>query len=134
MNIDSQDTPLVLLCPAWKKWGTATTVKSKTIILHSRQDDVIPFKDCCWHESWSAFITFRIPRLVRYCEIPTTRIAALRNKDLGMLERNVIQHSPAIFEMQLVPSVATRGLSVAVFATHQGDIESCLVCQYFEQQ
>lgn len=45
MNIDSKDTPLVLLCPAWKNWGTATTVKPNTIILHSRQDDVIPFAD-----------------------------------------------------------------------------------------
>ena len=45
INIDSCDTPLVLLCPAWKKWGTATTVKKSTIILHSRQDDVVPFTD-----------------------------------------------------------------------------------------
>ena len=45
MNIDSGDTPLVLLCPAWKKWGTATTVKPNTIILHSRADDVVPFAD-----------------------------------------------------------------------------------------
>ena len=45
MNIDSKDTPLVLLCPAWKNWGTATTVKPNTIILHSRQDEVIPFAD-----------------------------------------------------------------------------------------
>ena len=45
INIESKDTPLVLLCPAWKKWGTATTVKPNTIILHSRQDDVIPFAD-----------------------------------------------------------------------------------------
>ena len=43
MNIDSKDTPLVLLCPAWKKWGTTTAVKKNTIILHSRQDDVAPF-------------------------------------------------------------------------------------------
>jgi hypothetical protein len=43
VNIDSQDTPLVLLCPAWKKWGTATKVKANTTILHSRQDDVVPF-------------------------------------------------------------------------------------------
>ena len=43
MNIDSGDTPLVLLCPAWKKWGTATTVKPNTTILHSRADDVVPF-------------------------------------------------------------------------------------------
>ena len=45
INIDSKDTPLVLLCPAWKKWGTATTVNFNTIILHSRQDDVVPFSD-----------------------------------------------------------------------------------------
>ena len=43
MNID--ETPLVLMCPAWKNWGTATTVKPQTTILHSRQDDVIPFAD-----------------------------------------------------------------------------------------
>ena len=45
MNIDSRDTPLVLLCPAWRKWGTATTVKPSTLILHSRADDVVPFAD-----------------------------------------------------------------------------------------
>lgn len=45
VNLKSCDTPLVLLCPAWKNWGTATTVKPNTIILHSRQDDVIPFAD-----------------------------------------------------------------------------------------
>jgi hypothetical protein len=45
MNIESGDTPLVLLCPAWKKWGEATTVKPNTRILHSRQDDAIPFAD-----------------------------------------------------------------------------------------
>lgn len=45
MNVESKDTPLVLLCPAWKKWGTATTVKSNTTILHSRQDDVVPFEN-----------------------------------------------------------------------------------------
>lgn len=45
VNIDSKDTPLVLLCPAWKNWGMATTVKPKTVILHSRQDDVIAFAD-----------------------------------------------------------------------------------------
>jgi hypothetical protein len=45
MNIDSNDTPLVLLCPAWRNWGLASAVKPNTIILHSRQDDVIPFAD-----------------------------------------------------------------------------------------
>lgn len=45
MNIDSSETPLVLLCPAWKNWGTADTVKADTVILHSRADDVIPMAD-----------------------------------------------------------------------------------------
>ena len=45
VNMESGDTPLVLLCPAWMNWGTATAVKPNTIILHSRQDDVIPFSD-----------------------------------------------------------------------------------------
>jgi hypothetical protein len=45
MNIQSGDTPLVLLCPAWKRWGTAKTVKPRTLILHSRTDEVIPFAE-----------------------------------------------------------------------------------------
>ncbi len=45
MNIASGDTPIVLLCPAWKKHGTARTVKKNTTILHSRADDVVPFGD-----------------------------------------------------------------------------------------
>ena len=45
MNLASGDTPLVLLCPAWKRWGTARAVKENTTILHSRADDVVPFAD-----------------------------------------------------------------------------------------
>jgi hypothetical protein len=45
MNIKVGDARLVLLCPAWKKWGTVTTVKPGTVILHSRADEVIPFTD-----------------------------------------------------------------------------------------
>ena len=45
MNIKSGAAKLVLLCPAWKKFGKARTVKPGTVILHSRADDVIPFAD-----------------------------------------------------------------------------------------
>jgi hypothetical protein len=45
MNIDSGEAQLVLLCPAWKKWGMARTVRPGTVILHSRADDVVPFAD-----------------------------------------------------------------------------------------
>ncbi len=43
MNINSGAAKLVLLCPAWKNWGTANAVRPDTVILHSRSDDVIPF-------------------------------------------------------------------------------------------
>src|ERR1700719_766641 len=45
MNINSGGAKLVLLCPAWKNWGTVKTVNRGTVILHSRADDVIPFAD-----------------------------------------------------------------------------------------
>lgn len=45
MNINSGDAKLVLLCPAWKNWGTAKSVRPDTVILHSRADEVIPFAD-----------------------------------------------------------------------------------------
>ena len=45
MNLNSGETKLVLLCPAWKKWGSAKTVRPSTVILHSKNDDVIPFAD-----------------------------------------------------------------------------------------
>jgi alpha-beta hydrolase superfamily lysophospholipase len=60
MNINSGDAKLVLLCPAWKKYGTAGTVKAATIILHSRADDVVPFA----HSE----------ELVRNSKLPTTSV------------------------------------------------------------
>lgn len=45
MNINSGEAKLVLLCPAWKRWGTVKNVKPGTVILHSKDDDVIPFAD-----------------------------------------------------------------------------------------
>ena len=45
MNLNSGNVPLVLLCPAWKRWGQVCTVKPGTQILHSREDEVIPFDE-----------------------------------------------------------------------------------------
>lgn len=45
MNVQSGSIPLVLLCPAWKRWGTCRKLKSNAVILHSRRDDVIPFAE-----------------------------------------------------------------------------------------
>ena len=45
VNLDSGSARLVLICPAWKKWGLAKITKPGTLILHSRADDVVPFTD-----------------------------------------------------------------------------------------
>jgi len=45
MNIESGEASFILLCPAWKKYGTAKTVKDGAVILHSRADDVVPFAE-----------------------------------------------------------------------------------------
>ena len=45
MNVQAGQTPLVLLCPAWKRWGAVKTVNRQSVILHSRADDVVPFAD-----------------------------------------------------------------------------------------
>jgi hypothetical protein len=45
MNIDSAGARLVLLCPAWRRWETARSVKPGTVILHSETDDVVPIAD-----------------------------------------------------------------------------------------
>ena len=45
MNLDSGSTPQVLLCPAWKRWGTVKEARPGTVILHSEADDVIPIAE-----------------------------------------------------------------------------------------
>lgn len=45
ININSGNPQLVLLCPAWKKRGMVKSVRSDTVILHSRSDDVILSSD-----------------------------------------------------------------------------------------
>jgi hypothetical protein len=45
MNMSVGDVRLVLLCPAWKKFGPRQTIKAGTVVLHSRLDDVVPFVD-----------------------------------------------------------------------------------------
>jgi len=45
MNMSVGGVRLVLLCPAWKKFGSRRTVKAGTMILHSRLDDVVAFGD-----------------------------------------------------------------------------------------
>ena len=45
MTIDGGGAKLVLLCPAWRKYGTARTVKAGTVVLHTQAGGVVPFGD-----------------------------------------------------------------------------------------
>lgn len=45
MNLRPHAARLVLLCPAWRKYGAASTIRAGSVILHSRADDVVPFAD-----------------------------------------------------------------------------------------
>jgi len=43
MNLRQVFVRLVLLCPAWRWFGSVRIVKPGTVILHSRADSVVPF-------------------------------------------------------------------------------------------
>jgi len=45
MNLRRVSVPLVLICPAWRWFGSVQTVKPGTVILHSRADSVVSFHD-----------------------------------------------------------------------------------------
>jgi len=47
LNIDTGTVPLVLIAPAWRKFGASTRPEPKgsTTILHSVNDDVVPVAD-----------------------------------------------------------------------------------------
>lgn len=45
VNLDLDQTPCVLIAPAWKRWGKADRVGPRTIVLHSVQDEAIPLAD-----------------------------------------------------------------------------------------
>ena len=45
LNIETGDVPVVLIAPAWRRWGSADRARPRTIVLHSDADDVIPIAD-----------------------------------------------------------------------------------------
>jgi hypothetical protein len=45
INVETGDVPIVLIAPAWRRWGTASRVKPGTVILHAEGDEVIPIAD-----------------------------------------------------------------------------------------
>ncbi len=45
VNMQAAGLPRVLLCPAWKRWGSVDRVPPGTIILHAPADEVVPYAD-----------------------------------------------------------------------------------------
>lgn len=45
LNVDTGAVPVVLIAPAWRRWGTATTARPGTVVIHSQGDEVIPLAD-----------------------------------------------------------------------------------------
>lgn len=46
MNMESGDTPLILLAPAWRRWGKVDRItKPRSFVIHSMNDDVVPYDD-----------------------------------------------------------------------------------------
>lgn len=44
-SLDCGETPRVLLCPAWKRWQPLRPLTGRVLILHSPQDEVVPWGD-----------------------------------------------------------------------------------------
>ena len=80
MNVETGSARLVLLCPAWNFWGTATTVNAGTKILHCPNDCMVPFQDSV--------------ELVTNSKLPTTALIATgfdhRVADLESLNRMLL--------------------------------------------
>lgn len=93
MNINSGNAKLVLLCPAWKKWGTARTVKSGTVILHSRADDVVPFGDS--------------EELVRNSGLPATALIAV-GSDHRLADPDPLEAMLKACEQPLAPKLGSH--------------------------
>ena len=98
MNMDSKHTPLVLLCPAWKNWGTATRVKANTIILHSRADEVIPFTDS--------------EEILAISGLPPETLIEVGNDQLVVLSKRIGDIEGPLVKLQTLPRVAEPSIDV----------------------
>jgi len=45
MNINAQGARLILIAPAWKRFGNSSSIPVNTTILHCRDDKIVPYKD-----------------------------------------------------------------------------------------
>ena len=106
MNINIGDAGLVLLAPAWKKWGTAKTVKPQTRVIHSRQDATVLFPS-------SEELIANSPNAV-LIEIGTDHRLSTPEPLAAMLEavRAVSATQPS--GADAVPAVAKRGVQMNI--------------------
>lgn len=44
MSMESGDVPIILLSPAWKLFGGVNKVKRNCIVIHSKNDEVVPYE------------------------------------------------------------------------------------------
>lgn len=45
MAANTKDCKVILIAPAWKKFGVSGDLKPGTVVLHSESDDIVPFED-----------------------------------------------------------------------------------------
>lgn len=45
MSMESGETPLILLAPAWKRWGKVDRITKPNFLIHSMADSVVPYDD-----------------------------------------------------------------------------------------
>lgn len=45
MAANTKDCKVILIAPAWKRFGVSSDLKPGTIVLHSESDDIVPFED-----------------------------------------------------------------------------------------
>ena len=45
MTLDLKGARLFLIAPAWKKYGVRENIPPRTVIFHSREDDIVPVLD-----------------------------------------------------------------------------------------
>lgn len=106
MNINSGNAGMVLLAPAWRNWGAVKTVKAQTIVIHSRQDDIIPFSD-------SEVLATGSPNAV-LVEIGDDHRLSTPEPLTAMLDavRTVSAHLPS--SEDIVPKVAKHGVQLRI--------------------
>lgn len=133
MNLQAPNSKLVLLCPAWKKWGSAKQVKPNTIILHSKLDDVIPYQDSVELARDSQATLLEVGHdhrladlqslevLLWACKLPPTADAIPEPEEQIPLSAEASYLCDSCGEMIVIPLDLTEGSS-------QTYIEDCPVC------